>query len=105
MENKDRVSAFFAANKQEIQDNGFSKRVINNLPETADKQWIVLLMAAIGTSVTFLVCYFGGIFNVVYSLLKEVPSFAILGVVVAIPLLSLFVVFTPKYGIAKNGWY
>ena len=96
MENKDLISAFMSENKMEIQDNGFSARVLNNLPEAADKQWIVMFMAALGTSITFLVGYYGGLFNLIFNYLKELSPFVILGVVVAFPLVSLYVVLKKK---------
>ncbi|MFZ4582170.1 MAG: DUF5056 domain-containing protein [Paludibacter sp.] len=96
MENKDMISAFFSENKQPISDNGFSNRVITHLPETGDKQWIVLLMAALGASITILLGYYSGLFNLICSYLHQVSPFVLLGAFVSFPLISLFVVLNQR---------
>jgi len=105
MENKDIVSAFFAENKKEIADNGFSKRVINRLPETSDKQWIVLTMAALGTSLTLLLGFFYGLFAFICDFLQQVSPLVFIGAVALVPLVFMPIIFTQKYGFAKNDWY
>ena len=96
MENKELISAFFAKNKKEIADNGFSKKVITRLPETRDKQWIVLIMAALGTSLTILSGYYSGLFNFIYTFLQQVSPIVIVGAIAAFPLVSLLIIFTQK---------
>lgn len=105
MENKDLISAFMSENKMEIQDNGFSTKVLNNLPETADKQWIVLFMAALGTSLTLLLGFYIGLFTFIFDYIQQISPIVLIGVVAVFPLFLLPVIFTQKYGFAKNAWY
>jgi hypothetical protein len=105
MENKDLISDFFAENKKEIADNGFSRKVINRLPETRDRQWIVLIMAALGTSLTLMLGFYTGLFAFICDFMQQVSPFVILGAVVVFPLLLMPIIFTQKYGFAKNSWY
>ena len=96
MENKDMISAFFAENKQNISDNGFSNKVLARLPETNDKQWIVMIMAALGTSITIVLGYYSGLFNLICNYLQQVSPFVLLGAFVSFPLVSLFVVLNQR---------
>jgi len=104
MENRDLISDFFAENKKEIVDYGFSRKVINRLPQTRDRQWIVLIMAALGTSLTLLLGVYTGLFTFIFDFMQHVSMFVILGAVVVFPLLLMPLIFTQKYGFAKNGW-
>jgi hypothetical protein len=105
MENKDLITDFLVENKKEIDDNGFSRKVRNRLPETRDRQWIVLIMAVLGTSLTLMLGFYTGLFAFICDFLKHVSPFVILGAVVAFPLLLMPIIFTQKYGFAKNTWY
>jgi hypothetical protein len=96
MENKDMISAFFADNKQDISDNGFSNKVIARLPETGDKQWIVMIMAALGTSITIVLGYYSGLFNLICNYLQQVSPFILFGIFVSFPLATLFVVLNQR---------
>lgn len=96
MENKDLISAFMSENKVEIQDNEFSAKVLNNLPDVADKQWIVMIMAALGTSITIVLGYFSGLFNLICNYLQQVSPFILFGAFVSFPLVSLFVVLNQR---------
>ncbi len=92
-------------NKHEIEDNGFSQRLINRLPETRDRQWIVLFMAALGTSLTLLLGFYTGLFTFIVGYIQQISPIVLLGGVAVFPLVLLPLLFTPKYGIAKNVWY
>lgn len=96
MENKDRIADFFAANKTEVIDNGFTQKVINTLPQTQDKQWIVFFMAALGTSITILLGYYTGFFNHICNYLHQVSPFVLIAAVIAFPLVSLFFVLNQR---------
>jgi hypothetical protein len=54
IENKedDLVQRFFEKNKSEISDNGFSEKVMKQLPAQKSLDWIVWFFAATGISVT-----------------------------------------------------
>lgn len=105
MKENELISDFFAENKIEIADNGFSRKVINRLPETRDRQWIVLIMAALGTSLTLFLGFYTGLFAFICDFMQHISPFVLLGAVVVFPLVLLPVIFTQKYGFAKNTWY
>ena len=99
METNDKLlKQFFSEQKQEIADNGFSRRVMRNLPETADRSWIVWIFAAIGMAISI---YFGltsGMLELAFSLLfKSVPYYYLLAGIACFPLLG-----TAGYCLAQN---
>ena len=99
METNDQMlKQFFSEQKHEIADNGFSRRVMRNLPETADRSWIVWIFAAIGMAISI---YFGltsGMLEHAFSLLfKSVPYYYLLAGIACFPLLG-----TAGYCLAQN---
>ncbi len=99
METNDKLlKDFFSENKKEIADNGFSNRVMRNLPVTADNSWIVWVFAAVGMALSI---YFGltsGLFEHAFSLLfKSVPYYYLLAGIACFPLLG-----TAGYYLAQN---
>ena len=102
METNDKLlKQFFSEQKQEIADNGFSRRVVRNLPETADRSWIVWVFAAIGMAISI---YFGittGLVGHMLSLtLKSVPYYYLLAGIAGFPLLG-----TAGYYLTQNKNY
>ena len=90
METNDKLlKQFFSEQKQEIADNGFSRRVVRQLPETADRSWIVWVFAAVGTTLSI---YFGltsGLLEHIFSLVfKSMPFYYLLVGITCIPLLG-----------------
>ena len=99
METNDKMlKQFFGEQKQEIADNGFSRRVMHNLPETADRSWIVWIFAAIGMAISI---YFGltsGMLEHTFLLIfKSVPYYYLLAGIACFPLLG-----TAGYYLAHN---
>ena len=102
METNDKLlKDFFSENKQEIADNGFTNRVMRQLPETADRSWIVWVFAAIGMAISI---YFGltsGLLEHAFSLLfKSVPYYYLLAGIACFPLVG-----TAGYYLAQNRNY
>ncbi|MEI8271826.1 MAG: DUF5056 domain-containing protein [Paludibacter sp.] len=102
METNDKMlKQFFSEQKQEIADNGFSKRVFRNLPETTDRSWIVWVFAAFGMTIFI---YFGltsGLLEHTISLLfKSVPYYYLLAGITCLPLLG-----TAGYYLSQNKNY
>ena len=102
METNDKLlKDFFSENKKEIADNGFSNRVVRNLPQTADRSWIVWVFAAIGMAISI---YFGltsGLLGHAFTLLfKSVPYYYLLAGIACFPLLG-----TAGYYLAQNKNY
>lgn len=83
--NDNMLNNFFSENKKEIADNGFTRRVMRQLPETTDRSWIVWVFAAIGMAISI---YFGissGLIEQLMMLFKHVSIYYILGAVFLFP--------------------
>jgi hypothetical protein len=79
---------FFSEHKQEIADNGFTQRVMRQLPEHADRGWIVWIFAAIGMAITIYLGITTGLIEQVMLIVKHVPIYYILGGIFCFPLLG-----------------
>ena len=64
------ISSFMKANKQELADNGFSRRVMRKLPLSA-KVWSDILTAVCVILICILLVVFDG-FNVIFQSIREV---------------------------------
>ena len=77
MENDDKlISQFMHANKHEIEDNGFSRRVIRQLPEHA--KWMSDVLTTVCTVLCCILFYVFDGFNFLFGVIVEVITFAIL---------------------------
>lgn len=65
------ISQFMQANKQEIADNGFSRKVMRKLPASSAKRWsdILTVICVISCCILFYAC--NG-FNLILQSLREV---------------------------------
>jgi len=71
MENDDKlISQFMQANKHEIEDNGFSRRVIRQLPEHA--KWMSDALTAVCTVLCCILFYVFDGFNFLFGVIIEV---------------------------------
>lgn len=89
MNNNDLLKSFFDENRKEITDNGFSKRVLKQIPETPNRDWIVWLFAAIGISISMLFGYYSGLFSTIYSFVLHIPTYYFPIAVFCFPLVVL----------------
>ncbi len=65
------IRLFFTDKKQEIQDNGFSDKVMSNLPKVeSSREWLVILFAVLGGIVALFFAIYNG------SLLKCAELFS-----------------------------
>lgn len=88
MEIKDEMlKHFFSEHKKEIDNFGFSARVQRQLPDIADRSWIVWLFAAFGFVISVLLCYFSGILNSVFIFFNHISPYLLPGIVFWIMLL------------------
>lgn len=88
METDNMLKQFFSEQKQEIADNGFSRRVMQKLPEQRDRSWIVWVFAAIGMAISL---YFGlnsGLLNEGIMLLTSIPVLYLVAGIAAFPLIG-----------------
>jgi hypothetical protein len=87
--NKDKMlKNYFDENKIEIADNGFSNRVMRQLPNKANKDWIVWVFAAIGMMFSL---YFGlstGLIQNILLVITKIPIYYFLAGVFSFPLLG-----------------
>lgn len=71
MENDDKlISQFMHANKHEIEDNGFSRRVIRQLPEHA--KWMSDVLTTVCTVLCCILFYVFDGFNFLFGVIVEV---------------------------------
>lgn len=90
IEKDELLQTFFANNKSEIQNNGFSDKVMKKLPDTNDRKWIVWTFAALGTSISLLIVFYSGMFTSILQFVLHLPFIYIAGAVFVFPLISVF---------------
>jgi hypothetical protein len=89
METNDKLlKDFFGEQKKEIADNGFSKKVMQKLPEQADRSWIVWVFAAIGMAISIYLGISLGLVENTFQILKHIPIYYLLAGVFSFPLLG-----------------
>jgi hypothetical protein len=90
METNDKLlKDFFSENKEEIEDNGFSKQVMRKLPEAADRGWIIWIFAAIGMAISIYLGVTSGLMEQLIFLFKHISIYYMLGGVFCFPLLGI----------------
>lgn len=89
METNDKLlKEFFSEHKTEIADNGFSERVVQKLPEQADRSWIVWIFASIGFLLTVLLGVENGVVQEMLHILQQISIYYLLGLVFLFPLIG-----------------
>jgi hypothetical protein len=82
------LKKFFAEQKQEIPDNGFSKNILSKLPEQPKRNWIVWTFAYLGMAISLLIAYNSGLLQHVLSSIIQLPFYYYLGAVFSFPFLG-----------------
>ncbi len=95
--NDEMLKLYFNDKKQEIADNGFSKKVMQKLPQKTDRSWIVLIFAATGMALSLFLGIKIGLFQNVLIFLEKVPFYYLLGAVFFFPLVSTLVIFLSQH--------
>ena len=80
---------FFGEQKQEIIDNGFSKRVIRNLPEQNNRDWIVWVFAIIGLLLTTILAVHTGLIQNIFVAMRDISIYYLLTAVFSFPLVGI----------------
>ena len=89
METNDKLlKDFFSQNKQEIADNGFTRRVMRKLTEQADRSWIVWVFAAIGMAISIYLGIYSGLIEQIMLVFRQVPIYYLLGGIFCFPLVG-----------------
>ena len=82
------LKGFFSEYKQEIADNGFTRRVMQRLPEQTYRGWIVWIFAAVGMAITIYMGITIGLVEQIMILLKHVPFYYFIAAVFCFPLVG-----------------
>ena len=86
------LKKFFSNNKIEIADNGFSRKVMQKIPQEQSKQWIVWVFTMVGISLTsYLTITTGLVNNTVTLLFAGISEYYFLIAVFCFPLITLLV--------------
>lgn len=90
---------FFSEHKQEIKDNGFTRRVMHRLPEQHDHSWIVWFCACVGMILSLWLGFSSGSIQAGLSHLLQMPIYYFIAAVFCFPLLSTvgFLVAAKRY--------
>lgn len=103
MENKDDkiLKDFFENYKSDIQDDGFSNRVLNRLPDKKVRktEWIVPVFAMLGVLVSILLIDLKEVASELYYFLLEVPLICFVGGIMIVP-----IVFLPIFFYRERKW-
>lgn len=93
MENRDDqiLKDFFEINKKEIEDFGFSNRVMSRLPKKREKKtgWIVPVFSTIGLLISFLLVDFRALTLEILSIVSNTPIYYFTGGIMAFPIVFL----------------
>lgn len=90
--NEMKLKSFFEENKIEISNNGFSEKVMKQLPENNDRKWIVWMFAALGLSISLLLGFNMGVFSNVCFFIQHLSIFHIAIAVFIFPLISIIAI-------------
>ena len=96
MESKDDkiLKDFFGENKQVIADNGFSDRVMRQLPKNQRyADWIVTVFTLVGMAITLLLVDVREVIKIIFTFLSGVSYYYIAGAFMLFPLIALVVLF------------
>ena len=98
MENKNidtELKILFQNNKQIIEDNGFSEKVMHNLPQKQkNREWLVLPFAFTGGVVSFILSLHSGLLlRIAQSIYNEPEQFILTLLIVFLAAIAVFVFF------------
>lgn len=89
METNDKLlKDFFSENKQEVQDNGFSQRVMQKIPEQTERGWIVWVFACIGLILTVALAIYTGLIQTMFIRFEQIPIYYLLAGIFCFPLIG-----------------
>jgi hypothetical protein len=83
------LKSFFNERKQEIADNGFSRRVMRRLPEPADRSWIMWIFAATGIAISMYLSIKFGLIATIMLYFEHISIYYLLSAVFCFPLISM----------------
>ena len=82
------LKEFFGEMKQEIPDDGFSKRLMRKLPEQPERSWIVWAFACIGLLLSLFIGIYTGSILFLLMFLEHLPIYYLLAGVFCFPLIG-----------------
>lgn len=101
-DNDKKLKQFFGENKREIEDNGFTQRVMRKLPEQPDRSWIVWVFACTGLVISLLLALYTGLIQSILLYLQLIPVYYLLAAVFLFPLIGSIGIF---YAQKKNPYF
>ena len=87
-ENDKLLKNFFSEQKQEIDDNGFTKRVMRKLPESPNRDWIVWAFACIGILFSLVLGFNSGAIQNGLMFFEHIPIYYLLASIFCFPLVG-----------------
>ena len=98
MENKNidtELKILFQNHKQDIENNGFSEKVMQNIPQKhRNKEWIVIPFAVAGGVVAFILASYSGLFERIMQAIQSDPiSFIFALPFVLLAAIAVFILF------------
>ncbi len=89
------LSDFFNSNKSGIQDNGFSDRVLSQLPQKRRRKtgWIVPVFTLFGVLLSLVLIDLEKVFAEIYNFVLQIPLLYYIGIIITIPIMFLALFF------------
>lgn len=90
------LKKFFSENKTEIANNGFSKKVMQKIPQERTKEWIVGVFTMIGIGLAGYLAIPTGLINAFLVLFTGISIYYLLIAVFIFPLITFLVLILQK---------
>lgn len=88
-DNKDRMlKKLFSSQKQEIRDNGFTRLVMQKLPEKPDRSWIVWVFTSLGLILSLALGLSSGSIQSTLIHLQKIPIYYLITAIFSFPFAS-----------------
>jgi len=71
----DNINSYIKSHKQDIPDNGFSAKMLKQLPENTKPAYIIGLFTYIGITLSLVLAFYSGVFAKVAELITSVPIY------------------------------
>ena len=85
----DTIKKFLVENKQEIQDDGFSQKVVEQLPAGSRNSIIIGFFAYAGITISLFLAFYTGLIQKLFMAVATIPFYYLLIAVAVFPLLYM----------------
>ena len=90
------LKKFFEERKQEIVDNGFSKRVMQKLPEQTNHSWIMWAFTCIGMIISLYLGVSSGLIQNLMTIAQQIPIYYFVAGIFCFPIIGSIGMFFVK---------